>query len=479
MVASIIFPSQLFEKIQLPKNQKVFLIEEPSFFIKFKFHKQKLVLHRASMKFYFDFLAANGFDVQYIEFNQDWIKILKGNNIEKLLVIDIPDFGMKEKLFKSEFNINLICSPSFLSSQSDFEKFFENKTHFSQTSFYINQRKKFGILLGSNSKPLGGKWSFDKENRDRLPDYIKIPELPKYENKYINEAKKYVEENFSNNPGNVDNFIYPITHDDVKNWFENFLLNRLKFFGKYEDAILKNNTFLFHSIISFALNTGLTTPDYVLNKTFDFSQKNKIPVNSLEGFVRQILGWREFIKGIYLLKGKEQFEQNFFNHQNKIFDGFYKTNIGLEPVENVIEKVINTAFANHIERLMILGNFCLLTEINPKEVYRWFMEMFIDAYDWVMVPNIFGMSQFADGGLIVTKPYLCSSNYILTMSDFKMGNWCEILDALYWRFIWKNQDFFKQNPRLKIMVSYLSKLSKEKLKSYIDTSDNFLKNLSP
>lgn len=474
MIASIIFPNQLFEKIPFPCDQKIFLVEEESFFNKFKFHKKKLILHRASMKFYFDFLVKNGFNVQYIDFNQSWIKILRKDGIKKLYVIDVVDFSLKEKILKNNFDVIWISSPSFLTSQIDFDNFFESKNHFSQTSFYINQRKNFGILLYSKNKPIGDKWTYDKENRENLHDDIIIPKLPKYKNKYIDDAKIYVKNNFSKNPGSLDDFIYPVTHNDVKNWFEDFLYNRLEFFGKYEDAICENDSFLFHSILSFALNIGLITPDYVLNKALEFALNKNIPINSLEGFIRQILGWREFIKGIYTLKGKEQFEQNFFNHQNRIFDGFYNANIGLLPVDNVIKKVINTAFANHIERLMILGNFCLLTEIHPKEVYRWFMEMFIDAYDWVMVPNIFGMSQFADGGLIVTKPYLCSSNYILKMSDFKFGEWSNIFDALYWRFIWKNQKFFMQNPRLKIMAVYLNNLSKEKLENHINIAYNFL-----
>lgn len=474
VVASIIFPNQLFEKIPFPCDQKFFLVEEESFFNKFKFHKKKLVLHRASMKFYFDSLIKKGFIVQYIDFNQNWIKVLRKNGIEKLYIIDVVDFGLKEKILKNDFDVTWIPSPSFLTSQIDFDNFFENKNHFSQTSFYINQRKNFEILLDSKNKPIGDKWTYDKENRENLHDDIIIPKLPKYKNKYIDDAKIYVKNNFSKNPGSLDDFIYPVTHNDVKNWFEDFLYNRLEFFGKYEDAICENNSFLFHSILSFALNIGLITPDYVLNKALEFALNKNIPINSLEGFIRQILGWREFIKGIYTLKGKEQFEQNFFNHQNRIFDGFYNANVGLLPVDNVIKKVINTAFANHIERLMILGNFCLLTEIHPKEVYRWFMEMFIDAYDWVMIPNIFGMSQFADGGFIVTKPYLCSSNYILKMSDFKFGEWSNIFDALYWRFIWKNQKFFMQNPRLKIMAVYLNKLSKEKLENYINIAYNFL-----
>lgn len=474
MVASIIFPNQLFEKIPFTSNQKIFLVEEELFFTKFKFNKKKLILHRASMKFYFDFLTKKGFKVQYIDFNQNWIKILRKDGIKKLYIIDVVDFGLKEKILKNNFDVIWISSPSFLTSQNDFDNFFESKTHFSQTSFYINQRKNFGILLNSKNKPIGDKWTYDKENRENLHDDIIIPKLPKYKNKYIDDAKIYVKNNFSKNPGSLDDFIYPVTHNDVKNWFEDFLYNRLEFFGKYEDAICENGSFLFHSILSFALNIGLITPDYVLNKTLEFALNKNIPINSLEGFIRQILGWREFIKGIYTLKGKEQFEQNFFNHQNRILDRFYNANIGLLPVDNVIKKVINTAFANHIERLMILGNFCLLTEIHPKEVYRWFMEMFIDAYDWVMVPNIFGMSQFADGGFIVTKPYLCSSNYILKMSDFKFGEWSNIFDALYWRFIWKNQKFFMQNPRLKIMAVYLNKLSKEKLENHINIAYNFL-----
>lgn len=473
---AIIFPNQLFENVVFSNIKKIYLIEDEHFFTRFKFHKAKLILHRASMKFYFDYLSEKGFDVFYVEFDINWIEILKKNNVKKVHYIDVVDFGLEQKIKSFGFATQLYPTQAFLTPPNEFKDFFKDKTHFSQTSFYINQRKKMKILLEPNGKlkPLMGKWSFDKENRDKLPKDITIPSLIKFDNKYVAQAKSYVEKNFPDNYGYPDNFIFPTTHDEAKLLLRNFLENKLRYFGNYEDAISKDNPFLFHSILSSSLNTGLITPQYVIENTLKFSEGNNISINSLEGFIRQIISWREFIRAVYILKGAEQFNQNYFNHKNRLPRGFYTASTKIDPVDNVIKKVLKTAFTNHIERLMVIGNFCLLTEIHPKEVYKWFMEMFIDSYDWVMIPNVFGMSQYADGGWITTKPYISSSNYILKMSNFEVGAWSEIFDGLYWRFIEKHQALFLSNPRLRIMKNYLNRIDKTKLENYIKIANNYI-----
>jgi deoxyribodipyrimidine photolyase-related protein len=206
----------------------------------------------------------------------------------------------------------------------------------------------------------------------------------------------------------------------------------------------------------------------------DYSEQHDVRLNSLEGFIRQLIGWREFMRAIYIVEEQKQKKTNFWDFKQKIPQQFYDGTTGVEPVDLTIKYVLKNAYAHHIERLMILGNFMLLCEIHPKEVYRWFMELFIDAYEWVMVPNIFGMSQYADGGLMTTKPYISSSNYIRKMSNFKAGPWCDIWDSLFWRFIHKHKKVFDKNPRMKIMVSQANKMGKEKVKRYVDVAEMYL-----
>ena len=190
------------------------------------------------------------------------------------------------------------------------------------------------------------------------------------------------------------------------------------------------------------LNIGLLTPQQVLDRTFEFSRTHTVPLASLEGFIRQVIGWREFMYCIYHAVGETQRRGNFWDCQRDLPASFYSADTGIPPVDRVIRRVMDLAYCHHIERLMVLGNFMLLCEVRPEQVYQWFMELFIDAYDWVMVPNVYGMSQYADGGLITTKPYISSSNYIRKMSDFSRGPWCAIWDGLFWRFVSRHKEVF-------------------------------------
>jgi deoxyribodipyrimidine photolyase-related protein len=226
------------------------------------------------------------------------------------------------------------------------------------------------------------------------------------------------------------------------------------------------------------LNTGLLDINFILDKTIVFYNKNDIPLNSCEGFFRQIIGWREFIRGIYTVKGSEERTKNFWGFKRKIPKSFYDASTGILPVDDSIRKILKTGYAHHIERLMILGNFMLLCEFDPDEVYRWFMEMFIDSYDWVMVPNVYGMSQFADGGLMSTKPYISGSSYILKMSNYKKGEWSGIWDSLFWNFIDNHRDFFDKNPRMRMLVRNFDKMDIGKRTNLLQSAHSFLENLN-
>jgi len=484
--AFIVLPNQLFIKLPSRDFSELILIEHSRFFSDFRFHKKKLIFHRASMKYYQDLLEREKFKVKYLEYEKlleypSLAILLKQKRIKHVSLYDPVDNELKDELIESFNNASIayefIESPLFICSESSLRNYFDRKDHFSMNSFYVFQRKKMGILL-ENGKPVGGKWSFDKDNRHKLPRDLDIPEIrhPK-SSKFVKEAGVYVEKNFHQNPGLTDGFFYPVTHNQARNWLNDFIKNRLDSFGPYEDSISQNQDFLFHSLLSPLLNSGLLTADEVLKEVLDLSNNHNVRLNSLEGFIRQLIGWREFIRAAYVFKGCKQMDSNFWGFKNKIPRQFYEAQTGIAPLDNVVNKVKRNAYAHHIERLMVLGNFMLLCEIHPKEVYRWFMELFIDAYPWVMIPNVFGMSQYADGGLITTKPYISSSNYIRKMSNFKSGDWCNIWDSLFWRFIYKYKNVFAGNPRMKIMAVQAERMGHKKISTHIKKAEEYLRTL--
>jgi deoxyribodipyrimidine photolyase-related protein len=258
---------------------------------------------------------------------------------------------------------------------------------------------------------------------------------------------------------------------------QEFFQTRFEEFGKYEDAIVQNEKWLHHSLLTPLLNVGLLSPSFVIDETLKYAAEHQIPQNSLEGFIRQIVGWREFIRAVYELKGTEERTKNFWGFKRKIPESFWKGETGILPIDLTIKKVLETGYCHHIERLMVLGNFMLLCEFDPEEVYRWFMELFIDSFDWVMVPNVYGMSQFADGGIMSTKPYISGSNYLMKMSDYPKGDWQPVWDSLFWHFMDKQRAFFLGNPRLGMLVRTFDKMSVEKKEEHLIRADLYLNSL--
>ena len=486
---NIIFPHQLFKENPLIKEEgEFYLVEEPLYFQYFKFHVQKLILHRSSMKFYHDFLLKKNKNVIYLDFSdlnsdiRELIPYLKKQGCQKINYVDTIDNYLERRLSQTAKNqkiqLHKTESPMFLNSSLDLKTFFDSKKKkFYQTSFYISQRKKLKILIDSGESPMGGKWSFDVENRKKYPKEKAPPKVAELVvDQTFQEASRYVQKNFKSNPGIfTDKPIYPHNHELADEWLELFLTNRLSDFGTYEDAIVQNEFFLNHSVLAPLLNCGLITPEQIINKVLLF--QDKYPLNSIEGFIRQIIGWREFIRGIYNVKGSVERTSNFFKFNRKIPSSFYDGTTGILPVDITIKKVQKTAYNHHIERLMVIGNFMMLCEFDPDEVYKWFMEHYVDAYDWVMVPNVYGMSQFADGGLMSSKPYISSSNYLKKMSDFPDGDWRQIWDGLYWRFIDLNRELFNKNIRMKFMVNMLDKMTPEKKESHFKIAKSYLSKL--
>lgn len=467
---SLILPTHLFsDNPCLDKTRRVIVYEAPRYFSDFNFHPYKLIFHRSSMQSYEDLLEKKGHKVEYISQDQDIFGYLLKHKITHIHMIDPVDTPFEKMFFNrcAHYGITLIIytSPAFLLSRKDIEEYFSSKEKFHLAGFYQHQRKKFSLLI-DNGKPYGGKWSFDPENRRPLPknEAITMPWQPKA-TQYSRDAA-YALSGKYNRSINLNNFFYATTHQSAEKTLEDFLEKRFKKFGPYQDAINTNMTFGYHSVISPLLNTGLLTPDHVIKKSIDYALHEKVPLNSLEGFVRQIVGWREFVRAVYHIF-PEQRDHNFFNHTAQLTEHWWRGDTGLEPVDYVIKKVHTFAYAHHIERLMVMGNCMLLCQIDPHAVYRWFMEFFIDAYDWVMVPNVYGMSQYADGGKMVTKPYISGSAYILRMSNFKRDTWCTLWNALYWSFVHKHQRFFLENPRLRMTTLYLKKVPADTMHNYI------------
>ncbi|MBZ0182024.1 MAG: cryptochrome/photolyase family protein [Melioribacteraceae bacterium] len=486
---SLVFPHQLFEENPIINNRKVLLIEDPLFFgdtlYPASFHKKKIIFQRASLKNYEALLNQKKIKTEYLNYvdikgEPAYLeKFLKRSKIDIIHFIDPVDFILEKRLNKLSVKKQIYSTPNFLCSKNYLEEYFSNKKTYFLNKFYIDERKRLGLLIDNSGNPLGGKWNLDQENRKSISNKIIIPNVKSYnKNKFIEEAINYTNSNFSQNPGSPYEFWFPTNHADAKSWFENFLITRFYNYGDYQDAILKNEHFLFHSLLSPLINNGLLNPNYVVERSIEFALSNNIPINSLEGFIRQIIGWREFIRGVYILDGVKQRNSNFFDNQNKIPKSFYDGTTGIEPIDITIKKLLDTSYNHHIERLMILSNFMLLCEFHPTEVYKWFMEMYIDSYDWVMVPNVYGMGQFADGGLMSTKPYISSSNYIKKMSDYKSGEWTKIWDALFWRFIFKHKDYFSKNMRTVFMAKSLERMDHDKLSNHIKTAEKFLNTLT-
>jgi len=473
---NLVFPHQLFEESPLVETGSTFyLIEEYLFFKYYNFHKQKIAFHRASMKFYESYLKNQGYEVVYVESMEEisdvrkLIPHLKSKGVGTIHIIDPCDDWLSKRLerqcLENDIELKEIDSPLFLNAENDLNKFFKpGKKSFFQTSWYKSERKKRGILVDDDQKPQGGRWTYDDENRKKFPKKSVPPAIHYPEpNSFITEAKEYVETHYTGNLGLLENYpLYPIDFDSSRKW---------------EDAIVKGVSILHHSVLTPMLNVGLITPQFILDEVLKYADENDIPINNTEGFVRQVIGWREFIRGMYISKGVEERTRNFWNFKRRIPASFYDGTTGITPLDQTIKKVLQTGYCHHIERLMILGNFMLLCEFDPDEVYRWFMELFIDAYDWVMVPNVYGMSQFADGGLMATKPYISSSNYIMKMSDYPKGKWQQTWDALFWRFMDVHRDFFGQNPRLGMLLRTLDKMSDEKKAGIHEGAERFLKSL--
>jgi deoxyribodipyrimidine photolyase-related protein len=418
----LILPNQLFHMKYLDKTQHYVLWECPHFFKAYKYNKKKLLLHRASMKYYYDYLNAGGFKATYIEFHQQLPQqqqYILFNPLNKVEILGLPP------------RCQIIDSPSILLSQEMCAEYHKKTKKFFFNAFYMWSKKKLGIIPNLKSQ--------DKDNRQKLPKsankVISQPfQIAQADSQaYIKEAATYVNKHFANNYGTTDNFMYPITHKDAQKWLDHFVKNKFKSFGPYQDYIDKEDTYLYHSLLSALINIGLLCPGDIIKQIAPL--RNKIPINSFEGFVRQLF-WREYQYYCYTYF---DFKGNYFGNQKKLSDKWYNGGTGIVPVDDAIKEGFATGYLHHIKRLMVVGNFMNLSGIHPKEGFRWFMEFSCDSYEWVMFQNVYEMVFFISGGGTMRRPYISSSNYVLNMSNYGKGPWCDTWDRLYRQFVARNK----------------------------------------
>jgi deoxyribodipyrimidine photolyase-related protein len=470
-------------------------------------HQQKIVLFLAAMRSYADELRDRDFDIRYTKLDDlhppEGPELRKhyetrlgkyldgeGKHVTELVMWEIEDkwFERRMHAFAEERGLTLtvLPSPMFVTTREQFEDYLATSSggptkgaHMAH--FYRRQRKRLNILVDDDGKPFGRQWSFDEDNREKLPATEEVPETTWAKpTEHVTAVKELVRDRFADHPGTLDDFWLPTTRRQALAWLREFLDDRFEKFGPYEDSLSDRDPVLFHSALSPMMNLGLITPEEILDLALDRANTGDIPLNSLEGFVRQIIGWREFIRGVYRNYEQEDEQKNFWDHHRKLKPCWYEGNTGLRPLDEVIDKAKRFGWTHHIERLMVMGNLLNLCEVHPAEAYDWFMCLYVDSSDWVMSPNVYGMGLMSDGGVFATKPYICGSNYLVKMSDHykKSEDWCPIVDGLYWRFIDKHRDFFRGNPRLAMMVGTLDRMKDEKKKRLFGLAEDFIERVT-
>ncbi|MEM9419570.1 MAG: cryptochrome/photolyase family protein [Planctomycetota bacterium] len=481
------------------RGARFFMAEDLGLCTYVKHHKQKIVLFLAAMRFYADELRGNGCEVQYdrledqndkaqqASYEEKLERFAQGKGIQRLVMFEIEDrvFEQRIEAFAQEqgWELEFLESPMFVTPRVEFADYLgtSGKRPF-MAKFYERQRKRLGILVDDHDQPVGGQWSFDADNRKKLPTKVEVPATSWAKpTEHVEAVKRLVAERFADHPGELPGdgeFWLPTTRRQALAWLREFMEERFVEFGPYEDSLSDRDDVLFHSVLSPMLNLGLLTPDEVVERALAATESpgSEVPLNSLEGFVRQVIGWREFVRGVYQHYDDKQSTTNFWNHARKLKPCWYDATTGLPPLDDAIDKARRLGWTHHIERLMVLANLMNLCEVEPGDAYRWFMEMYVDSSDWVMGPNVYGMGLMSDGGVFATKPYICGSNYLVKMSDCykKSDEWCETVDGLYWRFVDKHRDFFSGNPRLSMMLGTLDKMDADRRQRIFGKAEDFI-----
>lgn len=399
------------------------------------------------------------------------------------------DKQLQDWCAESNLVTEAVDSEHFISTRNELADIFKGKKMFLMESFYRNMRKKTGVLMQGN-EPVGGKWNFDHDNRNKLDSLVVIPKQPDYQND-VSDICERIRRHGVKTFGNIQEtaLIWPIDRDQALSSLQYFIDQRLEHFGTYQDALSFRDEFMFHSTLSFALNVKLLHPLEVIRAAENAWVLNpdKYSINQVEGFIRQILGWREYMRGIYWLHMPAYAEMNFFGHTTPLPAWYWTGKTKMNCLKHAITQSLDYAYAHHIQRLMVTGNFALLAGIHPTELDNWYLGIYIDALDWVEITNTRGMSQFADGGIVGTKPYVSSAAYIHKMSDYcgtchydhkkRFGDNSCPFNSLYWHFHARNRHLLEKNPRIGMMYRTWDKMSQNDRDGLLNQADEYLSKL--
>ena len=491
----------------IPTAQKsrdaILMIESKAWAVSLNHHQIKLAMIFSAMRHFASELRSRGWQVDYYEMAENYESALR-HHLQKFpstsLLMMSPNSWQEQKKTsqlskKLGFNLQFTPPVQFLCTREEFKNWAHGRNRLLMETHYRQMRQRLGLLIEKDGSPTGGRWNFDAENRLNVRDYRKdgSPQPAPYPNfkhdKITSVAVSDIKKNFPHSPGDASNLWLPVTREQALICLQHFIENHLALFGKYEDLMISSHGQLFHSLLSAPINLGLLTPLECAQAAENALHKGLAPLSAVEGFIRQIIGWREFINGIYWLKMPDYLSVNALNAHRQLPDFFSNGKTDMRCLSSTIQQVHATGYNHHIQRLMILGNFLLLAGINPALALRWFNQMYVDAFDWVMAANLLGMALHADGGFMATKPYAASASYISKMSDYckgcayspttKIGPGACPFNFLYWHFFDRHSQRFSKNPRTAVIVqSWLKKTEFEK-SAYREQALTFLNKIAP
>jgi len=465
-------------------------------------HIQKIVAFFLAMRAMKETLKERGHEVVYYTLDDDrnthslvdnLKDIIKNNNILKF-EYQLPDEYRLDEMLKDfcdeiDIETEVYDTEHFLSKRDDLEKFFEGKKTYLMESFYRDMRKKYDIMM-DGEEPVTGQWNYDADNRKKIPKKHEPPQ-PILIERDVTELTDLLEKESIETIGNIDpeKFIWPIDLAEAEEVLQYFVDHLLIHFGDYQDAMTSEYWSLYHSRLSFSMNAKIISPLRIVNKVIEkwHSDKDNISISQVEGFVRQIIGWREYMRGIYWAKMPDFASMNFFKHDRKLPGWFWTGQTKMKCLSHAIHQSLDYAYAHHIQRLMVTGNFALLAGIDPDELDQWYLGIYIDAIEWVEITNTRGMSQFADGGIVGTKPYVSSANYIDKMSHYckecyydkkvKSGEKACPFNSLYWNFYDRNEDKLADNPRIGMAYHTWGRMNSEKKSDLLEQAKTYLENI--
>ena len=457
----------------------VILISSRSYARQRPYHRQKLVLVWSAMRHFAAELRSAGWPVTYEiadNFETPLLSWIQRNKIAEVRVMTPNDrpFAQLIKNLSLSCPINFVPNNHFLWSAAEFQDWANSRKRLLMEDFYRQGRQRFQILMEGN-KPIGGKWNFDKQNRQPAKGNLKTPHALWFEPDELTQSV-IAEIKAQDGPGygEIEPFRWGVTRQQALAVLEHFIARGLPTFGPYQDAMVTGEETMWHSLISPYLNLGLLQPMEVIEAAQKAYWERELELNSVEGFIRQVLGWREYIHGIYHCMDDDYQQRNWFNHTEPLPEFYWDSSqTDMNCLHQILTQVQGTGYAYHIQRLMVLSNFALIVGVSPQEIEAWFQAAFVDAYDWVMLPNVIGMGQFADGGILASKPYAASANYINKMSDYcrnctynpkaRTGSGACPFNFFYWDFLARHQQKLKSLGRMNLVLGNLRRMEAEEL----------------